>query len=306
MIGCGFIGSRIVEDLIAAGNAPTVLTRSRPDDAVAALLPADRLLIGDASDPVLLEEALEDVDAVVFSAGGLLPAASELDPDLDAELTLSPLRSVLAALRGRPGVSLIYLSSGGTVYGEPAHVPVSEDAETRPLGVYGRLHVECEREVMQSRQEQGLRARILRCATVYGERQRPERGQGAVVTFLHRVDAGIPIDLFGGGASLRDYIYVGDVADAVLGLGRREDGPPIVNVGSGRGTSLIDLLRLVEDTVGRPAEIVQHPARDFEVHQIVLEISRLRELAPFEPTPLSTGVVVTHEWLTTSSTPKPA
>ena len=306
VIGCGFIGSRIVSELVAAGDPPFVLTRSRPTEAVASLLPAERLLIGDASDPAVLERALEGADVVVFSAGGLLPAASELDPELDAQLTLAPLRAVLAALRERPGASLIYLSSGGTVYGEPDSVPVGEEAETRPLGVYGRLHVECEGEVMREREERGLAARVLRCATVYGEGQIPDRGQGAVVTFLDRVEAGVPIDLFGGGASLRDYIYVGDVAGAVIALRGRHDGPPIVNVGSGLGTSLIDLLRLVEETIGHAAEIVEHPARDFEVHQIVLDISRLQELAPFEPTPLSAGVARTQEWLAGFSSAKTA
>jgi len=299
VIGCGFIGSRIVEELVAAGRPTVVLTRSRPaDDSVAALLPDGALRVGDAADPEALEAALDGVGEVVFSAGGLLPAASEQDPERDARLTLTPVRAVLATLRARPGVSLTYLSSGGTVYGEPETIPVGEDARTEPIGVYGRLHLECEAEVMRHRSEHGGSARILRCATVYGERQLPERGQGAVVTFLHRTERGERIDLYGGGTTIRDYVYVGDVARAVLALLGRDDGSPILNVASGEGTSLIDLLRLVEKQIGHGAEIAQHPERGFDVHRIVLDIGRLRDLVDFEPTPLPAGIELTHEWLT--------
>lgn len=297
VIGCGFIGSRTVRELSAGSKPIAVLTRSRPTTAIGDLLDDGDLHLGDASDPTVLEAALEDVGAVLYTAGGLLPAASELEPERDAELTLNPLRGVLAALRERPGISFSYLSSGGTIYGEPEHNPVSEEAALRPRGSYGRLHLQCETEVAREHEQQGLRARILRCSTVYGEGQRPERGQGAIVTFLHRVATGIPVDLFGGGSSERDYIYVGDVARVLTALADREDGPAILNLGSGEGTSLADVLAMVEAEIGRPAQIVQHGVREFEVKRIVLDVSRLRALLPLEATPLSEGIAHTWEWL---------
>jgi UDP-glucose 4-epimerase len=297
VVGCGFIGSRTAEELNAAGVPTAVLTRSDPVSAIGEVIAEADLHLGDASDPAVLGPALEEVGAVIYTAGGLLPAASELEPERDAELTLDPLRAVLAALRGRPGTTFLYLSSGGTVYGEPAANPVTEDAQLRPLGSYGRLHVQCEAEILRERDEHGLAARILRCSTVYGERQRPERGQGAIVTFLHRVATGIPIDLYGGGTSIRDYIYVGDVARVLVALANRDDGPPVVNVGSGEGTSLADLLTLVESEIGRPAEVIDHGARDFEVDRIVLDVSRLQSLVQMKPTPLPEGIAYTWDWL---------
>jgi UDP-glucose 4-epimerase len=305
LIGCGFIGSRTVEDLTAAGVPTAVLTRSRPVTAIRDLLPADDLYLGDAADPAVLDRALAGVDSVVYAAGGLLPAASELEPERDATLTLGPLRAVLAALRDRPGTRLIYLSSGGTVYGDPDRNPVTEDAPLHPIGAYGRLHVRCEEEILREREEHGLRARILRCSTVYGERQRPERGQGAIVTFLHRVATGIPIDLYGAGASVRDYAYVGDVARVVALLAGRDDGPSVLNVGSGEGTSLGDVLALVEAEIGRPAEVIEHEARGFEVGRIVLDVARLRELVGLDWTPLADGISRTWEWLR-AATPEAA
>lgn len=276
-----------------------MLTRSRP--TAAALLAAiepEGLHVGDAADADLIEAALEGVGEVFYCAGGLLPADSEKDPDRDAELTLNPLRSVLRALRSRPGTQLAYISSGGTVYGQPDSLPVAETAPTRPVGSYGLLHLTCEEEIERSRAEHGLRARILRCATVYGENQQPDRGQGAVVTFLHRIEQGKTIDLYGGGSTIRDYVYAGDVAAVAVDLMSRDNGPRVVNVGSETGTSLLELLRLTQEQVGRAAVVAEHPERNFDVHGIYLDTSRLRELTGFEPTPLEIGIERTHRWLT--------
>lgn len=298
VIGCGFIGSNVAVQIANGGSPPVVLTRSRPAEEVVAAVGEPQLRLGDAADRGTVEAVLEGIDHVAFCAGGLLPAASESDPDLDRQLTLEPLRAVLAALRKHPEVTLTYLSSGGTVYGEPERLPARESDPTIPLSAYGRLNLACEHEIEEARLSHGLRSRILRCSTVYGEYQRPDRGQGAIVTFLHRIEQGEPIDLYGGGSTIRDYIYAGDVADAVIALMERAETPPIVNVGSGEGTSLLDILRLAERLVGKPAEIVEYPERPFDVHQIVLDTTLLHELADLEITPLATGAAHTHRWLT--------
>lgn len=297
MIGCGFIGSNVVETLMRAGDRPVVLSRSRPSEAIVSALGEENLRLGDASEPEVLESALEGVSRVIFCAGGLLPAAAERDPVRDRRLTLDPVAATLSALSARPGVGLTYLSSGGTVYGEPARNPVAESDPTSPISAYGRLHLECEGMIERATREAGLRARVLRCSTVYGEHQLPNRGQGAVVTFLDRIERGEPIELYGGGSTIRDYIYVGDVARVVVESSRLEDGPLIVNVGSGKGTSLLDLLRFAEAQVGQAAKVVSHPERDFEIHQIVLDTKRLHQLIDFEPISLPEGISRSHRWL---------
>jgi UDP-glucose 4-epimerase len=248
----------------------------------------------------VLERALDGVGRVLFCAGGLLPAASEHEAELDARLTLEPLAALLDALTRRPGVALTYLSSGGTVYGQPSATPTPEGHPTRPIGTYGVLRLACERMIERAG-EHGLQARVLRCATVYGEHQRPNRGQGAVVTFLRRVASGEPIFLFGDGDQTRDYLYAGDVARVVVALLDRTDGPAVLNVGSGHGTSLAELVALVESQVGRTARVVRRPGRPFDVRSIVLDVSSLRDLLAFEPTPLVAGIERTHMWLAASS-----
>jgi UDP-glucose 4-epimerase len=296
LIGCGFIGSNIVEKLAELSSPPRVLTRSRPPAAITRLLSDNELLLGEAQEPELLEQALDGVEHLIFSAGGLLPAASEENPELDAELTLGPVQTVLEALLSRPHVSLTYLSSGGTVYGEPKEVPVSEAAPTAPVGAYGGLHLACEEAVLAHNRQHGTKVRILRCSSVYGRHQHPDRGQGALVTFLNRIETGRPVEIFGTGESVRDYVYAGDVADVAVRL-LGADGATVVNVGCGEGTSLIELLRLAERQAGRRAEVIQHPPREFEVGRIVLDIARLQSLIEFQPTPLQRGTELTHHWL---------
>jgi UDP-glucose 4-epimerase len=204
---------------------------------------------------------------------------------------------VIDAARGREATRFVYLSSGGTVYGDPREVPVNEDEPTRPRGVYGELHVRCEEVISKATREDGLRALVLRCSTVYGEGQQPDRGQGVINTFIRHIERDQPIELFGDGTTVRDYLYVGDLARIVVALLSVEDGPTTLNVGSGEGTSLIDVLRLVEAEVGRSATVIRHEERSFDVHRIVLDISRLHELVDVEQTSLVEGVHRTHDWL---------
>ena len=243
VIGCGFIGSRVVEQLLEVGEVPKVLTKSPPSHRIASRLPDDKLLIGDADDPAALKRALNRIDRIVYAAGGLLPAASEREPERDAELTLAPLRSVLGSLRSRPDVSIVYLSSGGTVYGDPALIPVSEDEPTRPRGVYGKLHVRCEREVLNEVREHGLRARVLRCSTVYGEGQQPDRGQGVIATSISPIERDEPIECSATGPPAASTLC--RRSRRIIWFPLERGWPPRVNVGNGEGSSLLRIPQLI-------------------------------------------------------------
>ncbi|HEY7255557.1 MAG TPA: NAD-dependent epimerase/dehydratase family protein [Solirubrobacterales bacterium] len=301
VVGLGFIGSHVASELTSRGRRFTVLTRTPPPREVADAIGPEELRIGDAADLPTIAGSLDGVSEVVYCAGGKLPAQTEEDPELSTELTLEPINALLTCLRDRPGVGLTYVSSGGTVYGEPASVPVPEDAPTAPRAIYGRLHLACEAAIERARETAGLDARILRCSTLYGEHQRPDRGQGAVVTFLDRIAREEEIVIYGDGGAVRDYLYAGDVSRTIADLLDREDVPGVLNVGSGDGVSLRDLVEVIEREVGRRARVVTRPERDFEVHKIVLDISRLRDLLDFEPLPLADGVARTHAWLASTT-----
>jgi UDP-glucose 4-epimerase len=297
VIGCGFVGERLVTELVQAGEPTVVLTRSPVDARKRERIRGAELIVGDAGTEHFLERALAGVTHVVYSAGGLLPAESDLNPELDLTLTLPPLITVLEALRERDGVGLTYLSSGGTVYGRPQYLPVDETHPTNPISSYGIVKLMGEKYVAMYADRHGLAAQILRCSNVYGENQPAQRGQGTIPTFLQRVVVNEPLTVFGDGTIVRDYVYVGDLARVVLQMLELPAEPRLLNVGSGEGASLSRLVELVEGLTGRQAPIDRRPDRPFDVKEIVLDVSRLRSLLDFAPTPLEEGTRRTYEAL---------
>jgi UDP-glucose 4-epimerase len=288
VVGCGFIGGHLVRGLAAHGVEVTGLSRSFSVDAVECHVPG-RLVQGDARDTALVRELARGVEEVVFSIGGLQPASAEVDPALDAAIMLEPLRAVIAALQGTPS-RLTLISSGGAVYGNPNRVPADEDQPLCPIGAYGLVRALAERIVGSAQLRGDLRARIVRCANVYGEHQPLDRGQGAVGIFIDRIRRGEPIPVFGAGRTVRDFVYVTDVVEAISEMLGQPGGPSVVNVGSGVGTAIHDLIWLVEAAVGRRAMIANRPGRPFDVDEITLDITRLRRIVPFQPVPLREGI----------------
>jgi UDP-glucose 4-epimerase len=290
VVGCGFIGARFARESLARGFETVVLTRTEPESSTAAAIAKAELVVGNARDPELVRKLLRPRMHVVYAAGGLMPAQSEQNPSLDAALTFPPLLSVLDACRWVEGVGLTYISSGGTVYGQPRRLPVDEEHPTQPLSSYGMLRLTCEHLCSYVASQAALPLRILRCANVYGENQPTDRGQGAVGVFVDHLLSGEPITLFGDGEVVRDYVYVGDVADTGLALLTVSVGERIVNIGSGQGHSLNDLIDLLERFSGRRFELHHESSRSFDISKIVLDVSRIKALVGFDPTPLKTGL----------------
>jgi len=302
VIGCGFIGARLTQEISFAGGQLLVVTRTEPHLALG-LLPGVELRLADVSDPAVAAEVMEEADQVIYAAGGLMPAGSEANPVLDIQLTLPPLCTVLEAMRVKPVTQFMLISSGGTVYGQPRYLPVDESHPTEPVSSYGMVKLMCEQYVGLYARLHGLRACVLRCANVYGEGQPTQRGQGAVGTFLQCARQKKPVTVFGDGGTVRDYVYVGDVAAVVLALLKRREDVNVLNVGSGRGTSLTELIGLVAEVTGNKVEIDRRPPRDFDVREIVLDVSRLRALLDIEHTSLEDGLRRTHQEMALSTAP---
>jgi len=293
VIGLGFIGSRIGGVWRERGCEVSAITRSDGGRPGEARRQGTSVTIGNAADPVLLEAALAGVDHVVYSAGGLLPAESNAAPVRDAVQSLEPLVAVLEALRTRPEIGLTYLSSGGTVYGDPRRLPVREDDPTEPVSSYGIVKLACENFITLYVTLHGLRARILRCSNVYGGGQPVDRLQGAVGVFLDRMERGLPLPIWGDGLQVRDYVHVDDVADAVIELAALPGGPGVVNVGSGQGHTLLELIKILEAVTGIEPLLEFSATRGFDVRSNVLDVGLLRSLIDVAPIRLEDGVART-------------
>lgn len=285
VIGGGFVGRSIALGLAEAHVPVRLLTRRAPAQVPAGL----RTTIGDATDADLLGAALLGATDVVFCAGSALPAEAELDPSTARRQDLAPLLTVVEALRSRSPARLLYLSSGGTIYGEPDVLPVPESHPLRPRSVYGILKVEAEACVMGLREERGG-ATALRCSNVYGPAQLPWRSQGVIATLIAAASSGREVPLYGDGQAVRDHLWVDDVGAVVQQLIGRTDLPPAVNVGSGVGTTLDELVDRVAEVVGTDIRVRYERARPTDLHSVLLDISMLRSLTDFEPTPLTRGL----------------
>ncbi len=293
VIGAGFIGTHLVRRLRAEERDVRVLTRSPLEGERRARLDGAELVIDDATVHGIVGDALDDIDHVFYCAGGLMPAQSNLDPATDAALALPPLLRVLEELRARPGVRLTFLSSGGTVYGNPQVLPVAEDHPTEPQTSYGVMKLASEKYVLMYARLYGIGARVLRCSNVYGEFQPADRGQGFVATALSRPSDGRPITLFGDGRNVRDFVYAPDVAAVMVALAARDGGPALLNVGSGEGVEILELLRMLERLSATTAQIDWQPDRGLDVRRIVLDIAALRHELDFVATPLPAGLAAT-------------
>ncbi|WP_066514903.1 NAD-dependent epimerase/dehydratase family protein [Curtobacterium ammoniigenes] len=288
--GAGFIGSAVVRDLVASRWKVTVLSRTVAPEAE--WLDSVRFVHGDASDASAYPTLLDGITHVVFALTGLLPQQSNSAPLADVAHSLTPLLHLLDELRSRPTIRLVFLSSGGTVYGNPRTLPVLEDHPTNPLSSYGILKLTAEKYIGMYTELYGVDARVLRIANAYGPSQRTGRGQGVIGEFARAVANGEPLTIFGDGLSVRDYIYIDDVARAVTSA-MRTGGPQIMNVGTGVGTSLLQLHQLFEDVLGRSLELRALPSRGFDVASIVLDSAALHALTGQPPTDLRTGLTWT-------------
>jgi len=297
--GGGFVGSAVVDRLVSEGHALRILERPgvaphrsfRDDEEV-------EWLAGDALEASEITVAMEGVDAVVDLIWTTLPRSSNDDPIFDVQSNIVGALNILNAMRKQGVPRIIFISSGGTVYGRPTYLPIDERHPTDPLVSYGITKLAIEKYLLMYESLYGIRAVILRVSNPFGERQRIETAQGAIGVFLDRALRGAEIEIWGDGTVTRDYLYIGDVADAFSKALRYTGSCSVFNVGSGTGTSLLQILAALEEVLGCPIRRKHLPGRPFDVPVNVLD-NRLagRELGWAPAVPLRDGLVKTAAWM---------
>ncbi|WP_409563185.1 NAD-dependent epimerase/dehydratase family protein [Hyphomicrobium sp. MC8b] len=238
------------------------------------------LFKGDIGSIADIELAVERCDVCFHLASTTLPKTSNEDPAFDVESNLLATVRMLAQMARAKVMRVIYASSGGTVYGIPEQIPISENHPTQPTSSYGICKLATEKYLDLFHQLHGLDYVALRIANPYGERQRLTGSQGAVAVFMGRAIRQQPIEIWGDGTVVRDYIHIDDVVEAMVRSMENTSREKIFNIGSGKGTSLLELLDVVDSVLGRKTERIFQPSRTFDVPVNILSIERAnRELS---------------------------
>lgn len=233
----------------------------------------------------ILREAMTGVDLVYHLAATAMPRESNQNPHRDCIENVGGTVSVLDTAVELGVKRLVYSSSGGTVYGQTTAVPISEDHPTNPITAYGISKLSCEKylRLYNGRGERPLQTLSLRISNPYGPFQNLQKAQGALTTFCHHVANDKPIVIWGDGSVERDFIHVSDVADALIKAGGAEVSGTEINIGSGHGHSLNEILDIIGLIEGRRIERQYQSARAFDVQRNFLDIGKAARLLGWQP-----------------------
>ena len=251
--GAGFIGSHLAEALLLRGD--TVRVFDRPNLVLPESLAGARGLErvdGDFINEDDLAHAVPGCDVVFHLVSTTLPKSSNDNPIYDVDTNVIGTLHLLEVAKQSGVRKIVFISSGGTVYGIPRQIPVPESHATDPLVSYGISKLAIEKYLHLYKVLHGLDYTVLRVANPFGERQRVNAAQGAVAVFLHKALAGETIEIWGDGSVTRDYVYIRDVVNAFVKAMDYEGEPRVFNIGSGEGRSLNDILAAMEELLGRP------------------------------------------------------
>jgi len=297
--GGGFIGSTIADRLLLDGHELRIFERPRvPPYRKFSESERVEWVTGDLSSVHDVGNAVRGMDVVMHLVSTTLPKSSNDDPVYDVQsnvvATLQMLNAVVAHKIGK----IIFISSGGTVYGNPMYLPIDEKHPTEPLVSYGITKLTIEKYLQMYSHSYGIKAITLRVANPYGERQRIETAQGAVGVFLHRALSGLPIEIWGDGSVTRDYIHVSDVAEAFVKAVEYQGACNCFNVSSGSGASLNELVKVLENILDKHIDVSYKSARPFDVPVSILSNDLARkELNWIPKVHMHEGIARTSEWV---------
>jgi UDP-glucose 4-epimerase len=280
--GAGFIGSHVVDRCVEAGHGVAVvddLSSGQRQQVNAAA----RLHVVDIRTP-----ALDDVfrgeapEAVVHLAAQASVGRSVANPQLDAEINVLGSLNLLECARRAGTRRFVYISTGGAGYGDTDVVPTPESHPTRPVSPYGTSKVAAELYLGCWEALHGLSGVVLRLANIYGPRQNPHGEAGVIAIFTDRLLRGEPCIINGDGLQTRDYVYVGDVAEAALRALERPQVTGPINIGTGVETTVVALFEALRAAFGH-GESHHGPARPGEQRRSLLDASRARQVLGWTP-----------------------
>jgi UDP-glucose 4-epimerase len=295
--GAGFIGSNVADRFIALGHEVAVLddlSTGRRDHVDARA----RFHHVDLADPEAVERCVAEFrpEVVNHHAAHIDVRHSVVDPRRDAEINVLGSLSLLEACRRHRVRKVVYASTGGALYGEAKFLPATEDHPVNPESPYGASKHAVEHYLYIWKLLHGVDYTILRYPNVYGPRQNPKGEAGVNAIFIGLMLEGARPRIFGDGEQLRDYLYVDDVVEANQ-LALDQGSGEIVNLGTGVGTSVNQIFRVLQRLLEFPGEPIHEPARAGDIQRITLDAARAQRVLGWTPrVDLEEGLRRTVAW----------
>lgn len=245
------------------------------------------------------EKLIEGQDVIYHLFSTTVPATSNQHISQELMSNVVTSSNLLDACVKCGIKKVVFLSSGGTVYGKEIGCPLKEETPTKPISSYGIQKITIEKLLYLYQYMYGLDYRIIRLSNPYGSYQRPNGVLGAVSTFTYKALKHEEISVYGDGSVIRDFIYIDDAVRGILNIVNGENRHRTFNLGSGHGTSIEDVINTIGEALDLKLNVVYTPARKVDVPVNYLDISRYEEAyGKFNPIDLRDGIIKTAEFMT--------
>ncbi|MBV9201983.1 MAG: NAD-dependent epimerase/dehydratase family protein [Alphaproteobacteria bacterium] len=298
--GGGFIGTHLCRGLTHRGARVHGFGRA---PAYRDVLRGIRWTTAEFSDRAALARAIDGSDIIFHVLGGTTPESSNKDPVADLQGCTTAALEMLEICRISNVRKIVFVSSGGTVYGIAKTVPIPETASTEPICAYGISKLAVEKYLHLYRHLHGLDYMVLRIANPFGAYQAPDRRQGVIAAIVHRILQNEPVEIWGDGRVVRDFIYIEDVVSALIEVVGYCGPYRVFNVGSGVGRSILDVVAEIAMVLDKPRLVPIHkPGRVTDVPINILDISLIERETGWKPkTEWRRALAITASWLQSMS-----
>lgn len=272
--GGGFIGSHIAEDLLKNNFDVTIFDKIHSSrNNIEHILRKIKFIEGDFTNEADIHKSLRGTDYVIHLVSSTRPGDSNLNPVYDVESNVASSIRLFEECVKHKIKKVIFISSGGTIYGNPVKLPIKESHPTNPTSSYGITKLMIEKYLELYHLNHGLNYTILRFSNPFGERQNPLLGQGLIGSLLYKIKHHKAVEIWGDGSIVRDYFYIKDGARAVTSALKINSKEKIFNISSGHGLSVNQILDKFRKVLNLDFDVKYKPSRKFDVKKNILDSS---------------------------------
>jgi UDP-glucose 4-epimerase len=297
----GFIGSSIIRSFVEKGEYLVRAFDYFKDGKIKNLqniVKKIEIFPGDFQSKDDVARALKGIDYVFHFLSSTTPGSSMNNPIIDMNTNVFGMLSLLEECKKSKIKKIIFASSGGTIYGDQGKNKYKETDNTNPISPYGISKLTIEKYLEYYKKNYNLDYLVLRYANLYGQYQNISGTQGIISIFLNRIKNDEPIQIFGDGKQIRDYLYIDDAIKMTLLLFDKKTKYNLYNIGSGKGVSTIDVVKKIEKMIHKRANVYWLPERKIDVKKIILDITRFNKECSYMPKiNINEGIKKTWEWI---------